>query len=361
MVLPPSSSTPGPLRPSRELLTAWLLLLVKAGVTYGYDMRRALAARNLEVEYASVYRMLRKLQRDGQLRSTWGKTVAGPRRRLYEITPAGRRTLADIAERLTLISQTHHTFLKTYAQTPDEVDASATGIDPAPAAADDVAVGLLALDHVALAVADPEAMAAFLCDHVGMHELARGDDALLVGAAALGTNLRLIAAEGPREPGALARLLLRVSDLQRALDGLPADVEVQQDGPGQVTFAGPEGLGLGFTLGARGLDYDLDHLILRVAYPQEATVALIELGCLPLDGGLQVADKRITLEELPAWTQRPLLDHITLRVASVEQIAAQARQSGLETADAAGDDSVTVVLPGLERIRLTFVKLDLAE
>jgi len=345
-----------PLRPSRELLTAWLLVLVRAGVTYGYDMRRELAARQLEVDYASVYRMLRQLQRDGQLRSHWGKTVSGPRRRLYEITPAGRQALAEIADQLKAISRSHHAFLETYARTPERLDGGPPTSDdvPAPAAAQD---GLLALDELALAVADPDAMVAFLREHVGMHELDRSGDWVLVGADRLATKLRLLAAEGPREPGALSRLVLGVADLQRAVMSLPSGTEMRQEGPGEFAFEGPEGLGLGFTLAPRGLDYDLDRVILRVAYPQEATVALTQLGCVARDGALYIAEKRIMLEELPAWTERPLLDHISVHVASVAPLAARARRGGLTVETADSDDTVTVVVPGLERISFRFVKL----
>ncbi len=217
------------------------------------------------------------------------------------------------------------------------------------------AVDLLALDHVALAIADPGALTAFLRDHLGMHELGRTADCIRMGPEHGAAHLRLIPAEGPREPGALARVVLRVADLQRAVGSLPPDVEVQENEPDLVTFEGPEGLGLGFTLVAGGgIDYDLDHVVLRVADPEETRVALAELGCVPRGDQLHVADKRIMLEEMPGWTERPLLDHIAIRVASVEPTADQARRRGLEVDDSR-DDSFTIVLPGLERIRLDFV------
>lgn len=352
MDLPSPPSTPEPLRPSRELLTAWLLLLVEHGVTHGYDMRRELAERRLEVDYASVYRMLRKLQRDGQLRSRWGKTVVGPRRRLYQITPAGQRTLAEIAERITAISETHHMFLQTYAQPADQHDFTrGEAYDVSPS--DTAATGL---DHVALAVSDAGAMEAFLRDHLGMRQLGRSAEGVLVGADARATKLGLIPAEGPREPAALARLVLRVADLQRAVASLPRDIEIVEDDPEYVTFEGPEGLGLGFTLAADGgIDYDLDHVILRVADPHETRTALAAFEYAPRAGALDIADKRIRLEELPAWSERPLLDHIAIRVESIEQISAQARERGLEIDERLPGETLTLVLPGPEQIRLEFI------
>lgn len=214
---------------------------------------------------------------------------------------------------------------------------------------------LPALDHIALAVADAGAMAGFLCEHVGMRELDRGAGRVLVGADAEATKLSLVTAGGTREPAALARLFLGVSDLRRAAARLPAGTEVQEDGPDLVTFAGPEGLGLGFTLLTGGIDYDVGDVVLRVADPEETRNALAALGCVPRGDALHIAGKRIRLEELPAWSDRPLLDHIAIRVASVDAIAARARERNLEIGGAPAQDLLTIVLPGPERIRLDFV------
>ena len=219
------------------------------------------------------------------------------------------------------------------------------------------AVDLLGLDHVALAVADLGAMQTFLCDHLGMREFARTGDGVRLGADARAGHLTLVASEGPREPGALGRVIVRMADLQRAVASLPDGTEVQEEAPDLVTFEGPEGLGLGFALVAGGgIDYDLDRVVLRVAYPEETRVALAELGCVPRGETLHVADKQITLEELPGYADRPLLDHIALRVGSVETIAAQARRRGLEAGEHSTDDSFAIVLPGPEQIRINFVE-----
>lgn len=354
---PSSSPTSEPLRPSSDLLAAWLLVLVEGGVTYGYDMRRELAARHLDVDYPSVYRMLRALQRDGQLQSRWGKTVAGPRRRLYQITPAGMHSLAGIVDRLAAISQTHDALFAAYAQTAGQLDEDAAIVpaEPSAPAAPPAGSDLLALDSVALSVQDPGAMAVFLCDHAGMQELDRTADAVLVGADPSASKLCLIAAEEPTEPAALARLMLSVSDLEGALTALPAEIEVQMRGARTATFEGPEGLGLGFTLtGLGGIDYDLAHIVLRVADPEETATALTALGFVPSAEALHVGDTRIVLEELPAWSDRPLLRHIAVRVGAIRALAAQALSLGLEVGERLPDDTVTVVLPGPERISFVF-------
>ena len=69
------------------------------------------------------------------------------------------------------------------------------------------------LDHVALWVADRDKLAAFLCAHLGMHEIERTEKFTLVGSDARRGKLTLFAAEGLRDPGVLERVVLWVSDL----------------------------------------------------------------------------------------------------------------------------------------------------
>src|SRR6185503_20110502 len=100
-----------------------------------------------------------------------------------------------------------------------------------------------ALDHVALWVADRDAIAGLACEHLGMHVIERTDDFTLIGADARRGKLTLFAAEGPRERGVLERVVLRVGDLAAALAALPGDLAVDH-ADGVARFDGPEGLGL---------------------------------------------------------------------------------------------------------------------
>src|SRR3954464_10989122 len=84
----------------------------------------------------------------------------------------------------------------------------------------DSAIRPTSLDHVALWVADREPLTALLCDHLGMHVIERTDKFTLVGVDALEGKLTLFEAEGPRDPGVLARVVLRVSDLDAAVKRL---------------------------------------------------------------------------------------------------------------------------------------------
>ena len=59
------------------------------------------------------------------------------------------------------------------------------------------------LDHVALWVADRDAIVERATEQLGMHVIERTDRFTLIGADARRFKLTLFAEEGPRDPGAL--------------------------------------------------------------------------------------------------------------------------------------------------------------
>jgi catechol 2,3-dioxygenase-like lactoylglutathione lyase family enzyme len=190
------------------------------------------------------------------------------------------------------------------------------------------AVDPRALDHIALWVADRDTLADFLCAHAGMHVIERTDAFTLVGSDARRGKLTLFAAEGPRAAGALERVVLRVSDVERAAAALPA-------GADPAGFDAPEGLGLGLVEAATGVEYDIDHVVLRVPDPERAARSLAMLGLHP-DGDtlLTVGDKHVRLVAGPdGRVERPLLNHIALLVDSGRDQLAQARERGIEIAE----------------------------
>ena len=215
-----------------------------------------------------------------------------------------------------------------------------------------------ALDHVGLRVADRDAMSAFLSEGLRMRVLERTEQLTVVGADAQHGKLVLLAAEGPREPGVLARVVFRVADLDRALASLPREFEVRRPLPEIALFQGPEGLRLGLTQVLGGVDYDIDHVVLSVAAPEDVTLAFAELGLVPRGGALHVGDRQVRLEHRPVPPgERPLLNHLGLLVESVDAVAAQARQRGLEIDRAAeAIEKLAVFVPGPERIRLEYLE-----
>ena len=213
------------------------------------------------------------------------------------------------------------------------------------------------LDHVALWVSGRDALAGFLCDHLGMHEIERTERFTLVGADARLGKITLFAAEGSRHPGPLRRVVLRVHDLGRAVAALP-DGLPRERGDGVVRFEGPEGLGLGLTEGSATTDYDIDHVVLAVPDPERAAEELGRLGFARRDGRLSVADKHVRLEPGPAHdSPRPLLNHLALLVDSAEALQRAVERQGLEIAEIVdAPNTLAVFVEGPDGIRLEYVE-----
>jgi catechol 2,3-dioxygenase-like lactoylglutathione lyase family enzyme len=214
------------------------------------------------------------------------------------------------------------------------------------------------LDHVALWVADRDAIADLACEHLGMHVIERTDAFTLVGADARRFKLTLFAAEGPREPGALVAVILRVGDLEAALAKLPAGLATERRDDGVVLIGAPEGLTLGLVERETDLDYDLDHVVLRVEDAEASAQALEELGFERDGRRLSVAGSWVTLEDGGAPEgERPLLNHLAVLVDSAETVEHRVRETGAEVADvvdAKNTLAVFVWTPG--RIKLEYVE-----
>lgn len=81
-------------------ITALVLRAVSAGHRYGFDVMEA-----CELPSGTAYPALRRLERAGLLRSRWEKAADAhadgrPRRRIYELTPAGVEALHDAERKL---------------------------------------------------------------------------------------------------------------------------------------------------------------------------------------------------------------------------------------------------------------------
>ena len=215
------------------------------------------------------------------------------------------------------------------------------------------------LDHVALWVAERHTLAAFLCDHLGMHEIDRTDAFTLVGADARLGKLTLFDAEGPREPGVLERVVLGVTDLDAALAALPDGLPVERHADDLVTFDGPEGLGLG--LQRRDdpqVEYDLARVVLRVPDPAPAREQLAAMGFERDGESLRVAEKSLVLEAGQAGgEERPLLNHLALLVDSAQAVSDEAERRGYEIADFVdAENTIAVFVWGPDRIKLEYVE-----
>ena len=218
------------------------------------------------------------------------------------------------------------------------------------------AIAPRSLDHVALWIEDRDPLASFLCDHLGMHVIEGSDDFTLLGADARKGKLTLFDAEGPRDPGVLERVVLRVGDLDAALDALPSDIDVTRSN-GVAEFQAPQGLGMGLK-SANGLDYDLDHVVLRVPDPERVGHDLAGLGFERHDGAMVVADKHVRLESGgDGESERPLLNHIALLIESAEEVRVEAEERRLEidkVVDA--ENTLAVFVRGPDGIVIEYVE-----
>jgi catechol 2,3-dioxygenase-like lactoylglutathione lyase family enzyme len=214
------------------------------------------------------------------------------------------------------------------------------------------------LDHVALWVSDRDRLSDFLTRHVGMHVIDRTEAFTLVGSDARRGKLTLFAAEGEREPGPLAHVGLRVRDLDAALSALPGGTEIELREDGSTLFDTFEGLRIALVEG-RGVDYDIDHVTLRVPDPDKSFKELLGYGFRGEDGRLVVGDSYIELEKGGDGQEpeRPLLNHIALLVESAEDHIQEARRRGLEIADIKdAENTYAVFVWGPDRVKLEYVE-----
>jgi catechol 2,3-dioxygenase-like lactoylglutathione lyase family enzyme len=213
------------------------------------------------------------------------------------------------------------------------------------------------LDHIALWVADRDELAEFLVDRLGMHVIDRTDKFTLVGADARLGKLTLFAAEPGRAPGPLARVGLRVFDLDEALAELPPDLAVERP-DGRVEFEGPQRVPFALVAADDGVAYDLDHVAFRVADPKATFAQLAELGFDVEDGRLKAGDAYVELEQGEVEEpERPLLNHLGLRVESADDHIREAEERGLEIADIVdAANTYAVFVWGPDGIKLEYVE-----
>ena len=214
------------------------------------------------------------------------------------------------------------------------------------------------LDHIALWVADRDELSEFLVDRLGLHVIDRTDKFTLVGADARRGKLTLFAAEPEREVGNLARIGLRVFGLDEALAELPADLAVERPDEGRVEFEGPQRVPFALVEADDGVAYDLDHVAFRVPDPERTFGQLAELGFSVEDGRLQAGDAYVELEQgTPEETERPLLNHLGLRVESADDHIREAEERGLEIADIVdAANTYAVFVWGPDGIKLEYVE-----
>ena len=211
------------------------------------------------------------------------------------------------------------------------------------------------LDHVAFWVADREPIVDFVTSHLGMHVIDRQDAFTLVGSDARRGKLTLFDAEGPRERGAFKYVALRVSDLAKASAALPNG----SDGDFELR----EGVRIRLVEAPTAVEYDLDHVALYSADPEETAKEYESFGFNRVEpsgeGPPRVEVGGAYLEFHPGEPgdpEKPLLNHVAVLVDSVEEHIAEAEEKGVvdNVVDAANTRAVFVWGP--ERVRIEYVE-----
>src|SRR5260221_9159612 len=141
------------------------------------------------------------------------------------------------------------------------------------------------LDHVAYWVAARDPITDLLTAHLGLHVIDQTERFTLVGSNARRGKLTLFDAEGPRERGALKHAALRVSALDAALAELPDGLELERPQAGEAYFDIREGVRLGLVEAETDVEYDLDHVALFSATPEETAAEYGSLGFAPVPPG----------------------------------------------------------------------------
>jgi len=220
------------------------------------------------------------------------------------------------------------------------------------------------LDHVAYWVAERDPIADFVTAHLGMHVIDRTERFTLLGSNARRGKITLFDADGPRERGALGHVAFRVSDLAAALAQLPASLQLDRPRDGEAYFELTEGMRLGLVEADTDVEYDLDHVALLSANPEETAAAYESLGFAPAPPGPSGAPR---VEVGGAWVEfhpgqpgapeKPLLNHLAVLVDSADEHIAAANDLGVEIDDVVdAPNTLAVFLWGPERVRVEYVE-----
>jgi catechol 2,3-dioxygenase-like lactoylglutathione lyase family enzyme len=197
------------------------------------------------------------------------------------------------------------------------------------------------IDHVALWVADRDAIAERLIADLGMHTIERTDRFTLLGADARRFKLTLFDEAGPRVQGALKHVTLRVNDGEESSHDVG------------------EGLTVNVVPAETEVDYDLDHVALLSADPEGTAREYLSLGfneAEPRDGVPRVELGGAYLEFHPgdpSAPERPLLNHLAVLVDRADD----AKALSAEVADVVdAPNTYAVFVWGPERVKIEYVE-----
>ena len=90
-----------------------MLALLANEERYGYQIAQGLTrSAGLAVNEGTIYPLLSRLQREGLVDSRWRESPAGPPRKYYHLTPAGRQAFEMQAGTWEMITRAVETILE---------------------------------------------------------------------------------------------------------------------------------------------------------------------------------------------------------------------------------------------------------
>jgi PadR family transcriptional regulator, regulatory protein PadR len=90
----------------KGLLEFVILKVIDAERVYVADMLKKLASTEFTTQEGTLYPLLSRMRRDGLLDYEWKESEAGPPRKYYQLTGAGRAQLAELAQYWNAINRT---------------------------------------------------------------------------------------------------------------------------------------------------------------------------------------------------------------------------------------------------------------
>ena len=103
-------------RPRNWLTPVTLVLLLREESSYGYEIMERLEEFGFEqISVGTLYRTLRRTEKEGLCESEWDTSEAGPARRMYVITEAGEEYLAAWAEACEQYQNVMDSFARAYS------------------------------------------------------------------------------------------------------------------------------------------------------------------------------------------------------------------------------------------------------
>lgn len=98
--------------PEQGLLQLLILKFIYDNPSYGYDLIKKIGGISNDtmiIKSGTMYTTLRRMEKNGFIRSVWRESNLGPSKRLYELTPTGKKYLTkmlhNISSRIFIVQE----------------------------------------------------------------------------------------------------------------------------------------------------------------------------------------------------------------------------------------------------------------